>query len=369
MAVPNDLNALVADRLLDMAAAQTSQQRRWGYRRAAAAVRLLDQPLDRLRTPDGGLAKIRHVGPASTRIILELIDTGRSPTIERAIAESGRADAPDEPRPHFLSRAQVVATLKNRRLHGPEAAAYRGDLQMHSVWSDGVDTLEDLADGCRARGYQYCAVTDHSHGLPIAGGVSMADIARQHREINRVNAAHAGAFRMLKGIEANILADGSLDLTGDERAVFELIVAAPHSRLRRAEDQTARMLAAVGQPRVHILGHPRGRMGRSRPGIVADWPRVFADAARREVAIEIDGDPARQDVDFELAAAALDAGCLFALDSDAHAVSQLSYAETAIAHARLAGIPPDRIVNCWPLERLLQWLAAGVVHRRLPIAD
>ena len=148
MAVPNDLNALVADRLLDMAAAQTSQQRRWGYRRAAAAVRLLDQPLDRLRTPDGGLAKIRHVGPASTRIILELIDTGRSPTIERAIAESGRADAPDEPRPHFLSRAQVVATLKNlREMRGPVVDAFAEDRAQQGVAADrGIEAIDERRD-------------------------------------------------------------------------------------------------------------------------------------------------------------------------------------------------------------------------------
>jgi histidinol phosphatase-like PHP family hydrolase len=108
---------------------------------------------------------------------------------------------------------------------------------------------------------------------------------------------------------------------------------------------------------VHILGHPRGRKYGSRPGISADWPRVFAAAAKANVAVEIDGDPHRQDIDYDLAAAAIRAGCLFALDSDAHATGELAYAETAIAHARLAGVPVERIVNCWPVERLMEWLA------------
>jgi histidinol phosphatase-like PHP family hydrolase len=359
MVEPRDLNSLVADRLLDMATAQESQQRRWGYKRAAAAIRNLDVPIASLREADGGLRKIPHVGPASTRIILEILDTGRSPIVEQAVAGSGQqadVERRQRLRRHFLSRAEVLAALRNRRLRGPTLAAYRGDLQMHSNWSDGVDTLAALAEGCRARGYHYCAVTDHSHGLPIAGGVPMADVARQHHTIDDVNAVHGRAFRMLKGIEANILADGDLDLSLAERARFELIVAAPHSRLRRPEDQTSRMLAAVRQPKVHVIGHPRGRMGGSRPGIIARWSEVFAEAARRNVAVEIDGDPSRQDLDHALAREALDAGCLFALDSDAHAVDQLPYAETALAHARLAGIPAARIINCWPLDQLLDWL-------------
>ena len=117
------------------------------------------------------------------------------------------------------------------------------------------------------------------------------------------------------------------------------------------------MVAAIAQPSVRILAHPRGRISGSRAGVVANWDAVFAAAARRGVAIEIDGDPARQDLDYTLAARALAAGCLFTLDSDAHTTDQLPYAETALAHARLAGLPADRIVNCWPIERVEAWLA------------
>jgi histidinol phosphatase-like PHP family hydrolase len=193
--------------------------------------------------------------------------------------------------------------------------------------------------------------------LPIAGGVSMAELAEQHREIDRLNTEYRGRFRLLKGIEANIGKDGKVDMQPAELAQLEIVVAAPHSVLRVAADQTARMMMAVKTRGVHILGHPRGRMYGSRPGVTADWDEVFKAAKRSKVAIEIDGDPSRQDLDFELARRAVDAGCLFALDSDAHSTRELRYAETAIAHARLAGIPPDRIVNCWTLDRLLEWAA------------
>jgi histidinol phosphatase-like PHP family hydrolase len=115
------------------------------------------------------------------------------------------------------------------------------------------------------------------------------------------------------------------------------------------------MVAAVQMPGVHILGHPRGRMFSSRPGVSADWDRVFEAAAESRVAIEIDGDPSRQDIDFELAKRAVKAGCLFALDSDAHSSDQLDYTDTAIAHARLAGVPKTRVINTWPVEKLLDW--------------
>lgn len=228
---------------------------------------------------------------------------------------------------------------------------------MHSEWSDGVPTLPDLAAACASRGYLFSAVTDHSHGLKIAGGMSMADAAAQRRIVTELNQVLAPRFRLLHGVEANIGLDGRFDLSADEAASFSLVLAAPHSGLRRPEDQTERLLTAIGQPAVRILAHPRGRMAGTRTGIVADWPRVFAAAASHGVAEEIDGDPARQDLDFVLAAQALDAGCLFALDSDAHTTAQLVYAETALAHARLAGVPADRVVNCWPLERLVAWIA------------
>jgi histidinol phosphatase-like PHP family hydrolase len=357
-----DLNRQIASLLRDLASVQKSTQSKWGYKRAAAAVLNLEEPIERFLQPDGTLRKIPNIGPSSSRVILEVLQSGSSPTVEAAVAGSGREPDVEKSRglrTNFLSRAQVVAALRNSKLRGPKPADYRGDLQMHSVYSDGGNALREIVDGCLGRGYSYCAVTDHSYGLPIAHGVSMASLARQHREIDQLNRDYKGRFRMLKGIEANIRSDGRVDMEPDELATLEIVVAAPHSALRSAADQTARMLAAVTTPGVHILGHPRGRKLGARPGVAADWPRVFAVAAKSGVAIEIDGDPSRQDIDFELAAVAIGSGCLFALDSDAHSVGELEYAETAIAHARYAGVPRDRVINTWPLDRLLEW-----AHRR-----
>jgi histidinol phosphatase-like PHP family hydrolase len=184
----------------------------------------------------------------------------------------------------------------------------------------------------------------------------MDDLRKQQKEIDGVNRAYKGRFRIIKGIEANILADGSVDMTRPELQQVELVVAAPHSALRSKADQTDRMVAAVRTPGVHILGHPRGRMYGSRAGIIAKWKTVFEAAAEADVAIEIDGDPSRQDIDYTLAKHAVAAGCLIALDSDAHATEELAASETAIAHARLAGVPKERVVNCWDLDRLMEWL-------------
>ena len=364
-----DSNRKIASLLRDLAAVQQSTQSKWGYKRAASAILNLDEPIENYLLPDGTLRKIPNIGPSSTRVILEVLKTGQSSIVDAAVAASPRAHDVDRSRglrENFLSRAQVVAALENAKLRGPLLRDYRGDLQMHSTWSDGTESLETLIESCLARGYSYCAITDHSYGLPIAHGVSMEDLARQHEEIEDLNRKFAGRFRMIKGIEANIRADGAVDMTPEELQRLELVVASPHSSLRTSSDQTARMIAAVRQPGVHILGHPRGRMFSSRPGVTANWDLVFEAAAESGVAIEIDGDPSRQDVDFELAKGAVRAGCLFALDSDAHSSGELHYAETAVAHARLAGVPKARVINTWSVDRLLSWASARSDDRREP---
>ena len=353
-----DTNSLIAGLLRDMAFAQTSTQSRWGYKRAAATVMQLDAPIETHLDSSGLLKKIPNIGPASTRIIMEGLRLGSSPIVDQAIEASGqRAEILRRRalRSHFLSRSRARAAMRLQRVNAPRLEDIRCDLQMHSDWSDGSQTLAEIIETGLARGYTHSAVTDHSYGLPIAGGLPMEKVLQQHREIDALNAGYRSTFRLLKGIEANIRADGSVDMTQEELALMEIVVAAPHSALRSTADQTARMIAAVRTPGVHILGHPRGRMYGSRAGVVADWDQVFEAAAQAGVAIEIDGDPARQDLDYTLAARAVKSGCLFALDSDAHATDQWWYAETALAHARLAGVPRERVINCWPLARLLDW--------------
>lgn len=361
-----DINALVFLALREMAAVQTARPKAQAYARAAAAVWALERSLTDLLRGRGELPKIPALGPSSVRIIAEVIATGGSATVEAAVDASVRREAVRHARgkgQDALSRARVIEVLSSRARGSVGIADYRGDLQMHSTWSDGRATVADMAAACAARGYAWMAITDHAGGRSVSGGFAPQVFARQHDEIDRLNAGNR-AIRILKGIEANIGADGRVDVTPEECARFEVVLAAPHAHLRVADDQTARLVRAVETPGVHVLAHPRGRQFGARAGIVADWDRVFAAAARRRVAVEIDGYAERQDLDHVLASRAVEAGCLFALDSDAHGVDQLIFAETAVAHARLARIPPSRVVNTWPVEKVLEWLAGKRPSRR-----
>ena len=357
--VHNDTNMAAAALLYDMAALQPTERSQFGYKRAAKAIIGLPVSVADL-VAAGTLREIPFVGPASARIITEVVEQGRSPSVEAAIEKTTRPSQVVSRRQfrgaylsHFAMQRALAATIGDGVV---SRADYRGDFQMHSAWSDGGETIATMAEACMALGHTCLGITDHSYGLPIARGMSMANAVRQHNEIDKLNAGFGKRFRVFKGIEANILADGNLDLQVEERAIFEFVVASPHSLLRRPEDQTARMLGAVCGAGVTILGHPRGRIFNSRPGVTADWSRVFAAAAKRRVAIELDGNWHRQDIDFELARHALDAGCIFALDSDAHSTGELRFSDYAVAHARLAGIPAARVINCWSNEKLEEWM-------------
>lgn len=356
---PDDPNMAAAGLLYDMAIVQSSERSRFGYTRAAKAIVALPASVREL-VESGALREVRFIGAATIRILTEFVTTASSPTVDAAVAASSRRSEVAQRRllrakflsQHAMERAlglQLPRTIVSR-------TAFRGDFQMHTTWSDGAESIAAMADACLALGHTCMGVTDHSYGLPVARGMSMDSAARQLKEIDSINERYAGSFRVFKGIEANIRADGSLDLDERERRLFEFVVAAPHALLRRKEDQTGRMLAAVGAPGVAILGHPRGRVYNTRAGVMADWPRVFAAAAERDVAIELDGNWHRQDMDWELASQALDAGCLFALDSDAHSIGELRFTDFAIAHARLARIPAERVINCWSDGRLEGWM-------------
>lgn len=354
-----DANLQAAALLYEMAALQPTERSRFGYKRAAKAIAGLAVPVADL-VAAGTLREVPYVGPSSERIITEYVTQGASPTVAAALAKSGKtaeSAAKQALREGYLSHALLAQALEMPVAAGVVSKGhYRGDFQMHSTWSDGGERIGTMARAAMDLGHRCLGITDHSYGLPIARGMSMHQAARQWAEIDKLNATFGDEFRVFKGIEANILVDGSLDVQPDERALFEFVVASPHSQLRRTDDQTQRMVNAVKAPGVAILGHPRGRMFNSRPGVSADWDAVFEVAAKLQVAIELDGNWHRQDIDYLLAGRALDAGCIFALDSDAHSVEELRFSDYAIAHARLAGIPADRVINCWSNERLDEWM-------------
>ena len=359
--IRDDVNIVAAGFLYDMAILQSSERSAFGYKRAGKVIATaLDVSLRDL-VAQGTVRQVPYLGRASEGIIEEVVATGESPTVAKAVAASPKRTEVDRRRQFrraYLSRHAMMIALDAplaARIVRPDT--FLGDLQMHSTWSDGVESIAALAEGAEALGWRRIGVTDHSYGLPIARGMSMQDAREQHREIDALNERLEGRVRVYKGVEANILADGSLDLSVDERAVFDYVIASPHSALRKEHDQTGRMLAAVRGPGVAILGHPQGRMFNARPGVTADWEQVFVEAARLRVAIEIDGNWHRQDVHYELASMALDAGCLFALDSDAHSIREFPFTDYSIAHARIAGIPASRVVNCWPEAKFDRWLA------------
>src|ERR1051325_4709922 len=332
-----DVNLELASLLYDMSAIAGDSQREGGYKRAAKAVLRIDRDITPLVTANT-FKSVAGIGPTTDRIARELILEGRCAFVERAGAESGKGR--ERPRPHTrrrLSRSRAAVKEIVGRKGSPSRAKYRGDFQMHSIYSDGAETLESIVNACIERGWTCAGITDHSSGLSIAGGMSMERAVEQHAEIDALNRKYGGRFRMFKGIEANIRADGSVDMEPHEMRRFEYIVASPHSALRKSHDQTERMVAAVSQKGVAILGHPQGRVFNMRAGVLADWSKVFDVAAKRQVAIEIDGSWSRQDVPYELASQALEQGCLFAPDSAPHPHAELDFAEIAIAHAKLAG--------------------------------
>ena len=363
----DDLNLVAAGLLYDMAALQPNERSRFGYKRAAKAIVYLPVSVAELVEADA-LREVPFVGPSSARIITELIQQGSSPTVEAAVLKAGKRAVVDKVRglrdgylSHFIM-AQALAADLGRGI--VSKGHYRGDFQMHSTWSDGGEKISTMVAAAIDLGHSCLGITDHSYGLPIARGISMEQAAKQWTEIDKINTKHKGTFRVFKGIEANILVDGALDMQPDECTQFEFIVASPHSVLRKTDDQTSRMVNAMRHPGVAILGHPRGRMFNSRPGVAADWDAVFEEAAKLNVAVELDGNWHRQDIDYRLAARALEAGCIFALDSDAHSVGELRFSDYAIAHARLARIPAERVINCWEDKRLAEWMKGQRTRRR-----
>ena len=236
-------------------------------------------------------------------------------------------------------------------------AKLRGDLHAHTEWSDGTTPIRAMADAARVLGHEYLAITDHSPRLRVARGLSAE---RLREQVPLVRAASDGGLTMLAGIEVDILEDGALDQEDELLAELDIVVASVHSRLRMdSREMTRRMLAAVTHPRVNVLGHCTGRLVQgergTRPQSQFDARAVFDACAERGVAVEINSRPERQDPPDELIAVAMDAGCLFSIDSDAHAPGQLSLLDHGAQRAEHAGVPTARIVTTWGLDRLLAW--------------
>ncbi len=248
-------------------------------------------------------------------------------------------------------------------------AALRGDLHTHSDWSDGGSPIDEMAITGREIGHEYMVLTDHSPRLTVANGLTVERLEKQLRvvaAVNRVLGASSG-FQLLSGIECDINEDGTLDQTDEMLGKLDVVVASVHSKLRSgSREMTARMLTAVRNRHTNVLGHCTGRMvaagptrGRpaSRPESTFDAQMVFDACAENEVAVEINSRPERLDPPRRLISMALRAGCVFSIDTDAHAPGQLDWQILGCARAAECGVPPERIVNTWPLERLLTWAA------------
>ncbi len=238
-------------------------------------------------------------------------------------------------------------------------ASIKGDLQMHSTWSDGEGSIADMANAAVARNYEYIAITDHAKGLKIAGGIDERQIEQQAAEIETVDRELESAnvkLRVLRSVELNLSPAGEGDLEENALAKLDIVIGCFHSALRRKDDQTSRYLAAIRNPSIQILGHPRGRIYNYRIGLTADWPRVFAEAAERDKAVEIDAYPDRQDLSPDLLVLAKNAGCRISFGTDSHGPSQLRFMEYAAASALRAGIPRERILNFLSRDELLSWV-------------
>ncbi len=238
-------------------------------------------------------------------------------------------------------------------------AALRGDLHSHSDWSDGGSPIQEMAVTAMELGHEYQALTDHSPRLTVANGLTAERLEKQLRIVATLN-KHLGDFRLLTGIECDINEDGTLDQTDDLLGRVEIVVASVHSKLRAdAGSMTRRMLRAIGNPHTDILGHCTGRLvtgGRgTRPESQFDAARVFAACAANGVAVEINSRPERLDPPRRLLRQAVEAGCLFSIDTDAHAPGQLDWQAYGCARAQECEVPVERIVNTWPLDRLLDW--------------
>ncbi len=254
-------------------------------------------------------------------------------------------------------RGEVQAALEGKLPDLITIDDIRGDLQLHTTWSDGRDTLEDMVRAARKRGYAYLAVTDHSPAVRVAGGLDPARLEKQWKEIDAL-ARRTRGITILKGMEVDILADGSLDLPDEFIERLDVVVVAVHSRMGMARAKmTDRIIKGISHPGVHILAHPTGRIINRREPYQVDLDAVFEAAAEHGVAVEIDAQPDRLDLSDVFARRARELGVKLAIDSDAHSTGDLRYMRYGVDQARRAWIEKGDVINTMPLARLRKWLA------------
>ncbi len=254
-------------------------------------------------------------------------------------------------------RGEIEAALAGRLPALIRREDLRGDLQTHTRWSDGKGTVLEMAQAALARGYQYLLITDHSYGLGIVQGLKPEDIPAQRAEIDAANAELGGALTVLHGIEVEIRADGSLDYDDVTLAQFDIVQASLHTSLRQPRNQiTRRLLDAMHNPLVSIIGHPRGRLIPDREPADLDMDAVFAAAVEHDVALEINANPHRLDLDDVHARRACELGIKLTISTDAHSPEEFDFMPYGIAVARRAWLVADNVVNTWPLDLILAWV-------------
>jgi histidinol phosphatase-like PHP family hydrolase len=314
------------------------------FRRAARSAFLWPERASDVHAAGRPLTELHGVGP----FIAKQLQTW----IEKPATEIHRAPPI---RRDFLTRADARGILKSDPAWEQRL---RGDLQMHTTWSDGSASILEMAEAATQQGYEFIAITDHSKGLKIAGGIDERALAKQAREIAAANRApQTRGLTVLRSIEMNLNPRGEGDMDPRSLAKLDIVLGAFHSALRTKEDQTSRYLAALRNRDIQILGHPRGRIFNFRLGLKADWPRVFAEAAKLDKAVEIDSYPDRQDLNLALLKVARKEGVRISLGTDAHHADQLEFIELGLAAALKARIPADRVLNFMDLPSLRAWVA------------
>jgi histidinol phosphatase-like PHP family hydrolase len=348
-------NTDIAELLAQQAERETGIPSR-AFRRAARSAFLWPAEVADLITQNRSLTELRSVGPFIEKQIRNWIE--KSPRPEKTVPAV---------RQDFMSMAEARRLLAARPAWRKKL---RGDLQMHSRWSDGSATIAEMAEAAKDRSYQYIAITDHSKALKIAGGIDEGEMKRQGAEIAKLNMAISKSgmhLSVLRSIEMNLNPRGEGDMSPGSLRSLDLVLGSFHSALRTTEDQTERYVAALRNPQIHILGHPRGRIYNFRIGLKADWPRVFAEAARLDKAVEIDCYPDRQDLNVALLKIAREHRTRISIGTDAHHAWQLEFIDLGLAAGLRAKIPADCILNFMPVLELKAWvlrLRDGTKSRR-----